>query len=30
MSRQAVLFDGFDASGNNVLWVTDGTAAGTH
>jgi ELWxxDGT repeat protein len=26
----AVLFAGFDASGNNALWVTDGTAAGTH
>ncbi len=25
-----VLFDGLDAAGNNGLWVTDGTAAGTH
>jgi ELWxxDGT repeat protein len=25
-----VLFNGLDASGNNGLWVTDGTAAGTH
>jgi ELWxxDGT repeat protein len=26
----AVLFSGFDANGNNALWVTDGTAVGTH
>src|SRR5438132_1505413 len=25
-----VLFNGVDASGNNGLWVTNGTAAGTH
>ena len=25
-----VLFDGTDAAGNNGLWVTDGTVAGTH
>ncbi len=25
-----VLFNGLDAAGNNGLWVTDGTAAGTH
>jgi ELWxxDGT repeat protein len=25
-----VLFAGFDANGNNGLWVTDGTASGTH
>jgi probable HAF family extracellular repeat protein/ELWxxDGT repeat protein len=25
-----VLFDGFNASGNQGLWVTNGTAAGTH
>ena len=25
-----VLFDGVDAAGNEGLWVTDGTAAGTH
>ena len=24
------LFAGYDANGNNGLWVTDGTAAGTH
>jgi ELWxxDGT repeat protein len=25
-----VLFNGLDTAGNNALWVTDGTAAGTH
>jgi ELWxxDGT repeat protein len=25
-----VLFSGYDANGNNALWVTDGTASGTH
>jgi ELWxxDGT repeat protein len=25
-----VLFSGYDANGNNGLWVNDGTAAGTH
>jgi len=25
-----VLFAGFDANENNGLWVTDGTASGTH
>jgi ELWxxDGT repeat protein len=25
-----VLFAGYDANGNNGLWVTDGTASGTH
>ena len=24
-----MLFNGIDASGNNTLWITDGTTAGT-
>jgi ELWxxDGT repeat protein len=28
--RNEVLFDGVDAAEQNGLWVTDGTAAGTH
>src|SRR5712691_492545 len=30
MFRQTVLFEGKDASGQNGLWQTNGTAAGTH
>jgi ELWxxDGT repeat protein len=30
MTRQVVLFSALDASGNDGLWVTNGTAAGTH
>src|SRR5215469_10365520 len=30
MPRQVVLFSALDASGNDGLWVTNGTAAGTH
>ena len=29
MSNPVALFNGYDASGNSGLWVTDGTAAGT-
>src|SRR5262249_41654331 len=29
-SINLVMFAGKDAAGNNGLWVTDGTAAGTH
>src|SRR6266478_6101222 len=30
MFRQTVLFNGKDAGGQNGLWQTNGTAAGTH
>jgi ELWxxDGT repeat protein len=30
MLRQTALFNGTDTSGNNGLWITNGTAAGTH
>ncbi|MEY9748875.1 ELWxxDGT repeat protein/VCBS repeat-containing protein [Bradyrhizobium japonicum] len=30
MQNQFLLFEGFDANGTPGLWVTDGTAAGTH
>jgi hypothetical protein len=28
--KNVVLFDGYDSSGKTGLWVTNGTAAGTH
>ena len=30
MIRQTVLFEGVDASGNNGLWESNGTVAGTY
>jgi hypothetical protein len=29
MPMSMLLFSGYDANGNDALWVTDGTAAGT-